>query len=563
MEDIDGRENVKSLEELINDHSNSDVTRLIEYKNWNDKASKYLIKLYKSGKVHPTDMRKKQFFYSKKKFELASIEYKMFGIGYLNQEASLSLESDFLMAFFCFGILGFLLMLMIPIIEFFKAIKFILLNIKKIDLETYLLFMGLGIFFCISIYAGYTYIYTNFSIFLVMLIIMLKTKIDIIKNGIKENKKINKIDFLVLHLGYGGIESATIDNANALCDKYDVEIVSFYHLERNQEFKLNKKIKLKYLYNGSPNRDEFIKELKNINIFGIIKEGIKAIDILIKKKVLIIKYLMTTKSDAIISTRVEFSILLSNYGKYDILKIAQEHHYHNNDKRYISKLKNQYYGIDYLCALTVTLKKDYEKFLEKNNHTKVILLPNMICKLPQKNSLLNNKNIITISRFDYGKKNDDIIKAFSKIKNSNYKLYLIGDGKEYENLLKLIKELKLEDKVIMTGYLPKPEIEKYMLKSSLFLMASLTEGLPMVLLEAMSYGIPCIAYETASGVDDIIDNGINGYVIKNRNEEEYIEKIEKLMNNVKLRKEMGEQAKETINKFRKEEILKIWYKILK
>ena len=249
MEDIDGRENVKSLEELISDHSDSDVTRLIEYKNWNDKASKYLIKLYKSGKVHPTDMRKKQFFYSKKKFELASIEYKMFGIGYLNQEASLSLESDFLMAFFCFGILGFLLMLMIPIIEFFKTIKFILLNIKKIDLETYLLFMGLGIFFCISIYAGYTYIYTNFSIFLVMLIIMLKTKIDILKNGIKENKKINKIDFLVLHLGYGGIESATIDNANALCDKYDVEIVSFYHLERNQEFKLNKKIKLKYLYN--------------------------------------------------------------------------------------------------------------------------------------------------------------------------------------------------------------------------------------------------------------------------------------------------------------------------
>ena len=287
------------------------------------------------------------------------------------------------------------------------------------------------------------------------------------------------------------------------------------------------------------------------------------IDILIKKKVSIIKYLMTTKSDAIISTRVEFSILLSNYGKYDILKIAQEHHYHNNDKRYISKLKNQYYGIDYLCALTATLKKDYEKFLEKNNHTKVILLPNMICNLPKKNSLLNNKNIITISRFDYGKKNDDIIKAFSKIKNSNYKLYLIGDGKEYENLLKLIKELKLEDKVIMTGYLPKPEIEKYMLKSSLFLMASLTEGLPMVLLEAMSYGIPCIAYETASGVDDIIDNGINGYVIKNRNEEEYIEKIEKLMNNVKLRKEMGEQAKETINKFSKEEILKIWYKILK
>ncbi len=56
----------------------------------------------------------------------------------------------------------------------------------------------------------------------------------------------------------------------------------------------------------------------------------------------------------------------------------------------------------------------------------------------------------------------------------------------------------------MTGYKNKEEIEKYMLESSLFLMASVSEGLPMVLLEAMSYGIPCIAYHTDSGTDDII-----------------------------------------------------------
>ena len=79
----------------------------------------------------------------------------------------------------------------------------------------------------------------------------------------------------------------------------------------------------------------------------------------------------------------------------------------------------------------------------------------------------------------------------------------------------------------------------------------------------MSYGIPCIAYEVASGVNDIIDNNKNGYIIKNRNEEEYIEKIEKVINDSKLRNELGIEAKNKANEFSKEKIVNIWEKILK
>ena len=85
----------------------------------------------------------------------------------------------------------------------------------------------------------------------------------------------------------------------------------------------------------------------------------------------------------------------------------------------------------------------------------------------------------------------------------------------------------------------------------------------MVLLEAMSYGVPCIAYETASGVSDIIKNGQNGYIIKDRNEKNFISKIETLINDEKLRKAMGMNARKTVTSFSKEEILKIWQKMLK
>ena len=88
------------------------------------------------------------------------------------------------------------------------------------------------------------------------------------------------------------------------------------------------------------------------------------------------------KEGAIVSTRVEFNVLLSKYGNLNVLKIAQEHCYHNSNNKYINKIVNKYNNIDYLCALSSTLYNDYKKFLKYNKHTKVVLLPNMLYTLP-------------------------------------------------------------------------------------------------------------------------------------------------------------------------------------
>ena len=106
-------------------------------------------------------------------------------------------------------------------------------------------------------------------------------------------------------------------------------------------------------------------------------------------------------------------------------------------------------------------------------------------------------------------------------------------------------------------------MEEYIIKSSLFAMTSISEGLPMVLLEAMSYGVPCIAYETESGISDIIEDGVNGYIIKHRDEKEYIEKVNSIMESQRLRNELSAGAKKTANSFSKSKISKLWYDILK
>ena len=130
------------------------------------------------------------------------------------------------------------------------------------------------------------------------------------------------------------------------------------------------------------------------------------------------------------------------------------------------------------------------------------------------------------------------------------------------NLENQIKELQLENRVYLLGYKNQDEIKEYMLKSCIFAMTSETEGLPMVLLEAMNYGIPCIAFETDSGVKDIISNDNNGYVIKNRNKKKYIACLEKMLKDKKKLKELSTNAIKTSHKFKEEEITKIWISIL-
>ena len=472
------------------------------------------------------------------------------------------LENDITAIFYYYGYIGFTLYMMFILYFVVLAVKLIIKNPVMI-LSGKFVILSFSILLSLigSEYSGALLRKPNANIYLTLLLTLYFAYIS--KNLKEKKQKKDKVTFLLLHLGYGGIETSVINQVNTLIDEKEVEIISFYKLKNSQTTRIDKRVKIKYLYDGGPNKEEFLKALKEKKIINILTEGLKSLEILTKKTVLIIDAIISSDAEYFISTRYEFNRLLSKFGNKNTIKIAEEHHYHNNNQKYINIITKKYKNIDYLFALTKTLEEDYKKFLINNKHTKVVLVPNMLYEIPNKISKLEQKNILTVGRLEIGKRNDSIIKAFSKIENKEWKLYILGDGKEMNSLSNLIKELKLEDRVFLEGYKTKEQIEEYMLKSSLFLMASETEGLPMVLLEAMSYGIPCIAYETASGTNDIISNDINGYVIKNRNEKEYLEQINKVINNESLRKKLGENAKETSRKFSKEEIKKIYKKIIK
>ena len=115
----------------------------------------------------------------------------------------------------------------------------------------------------------------------------------------------------------------------------------------------------------------------------------------------------------------------------------------------------------------------------------------------------------------------------------------------------------------MHGFQNKDYINNVLLGSMIYLMTSFTESFGIVLIEAMSYGIPCIAFSSAEGAEELIENGKNGYLIDDRNIDKYVSKVEFLMNNFEERKKMQNNCINKANEFLGKNVIKKWLEILK
>lgn len=447
-----------------------------------------------------------------------------FGIGFSNTDrvnntnVARLIEIDICDLYFHFGIVGLLISLFPFLIVFYLFI----INFNKTNMNIFYLFIILMLILGVSTFSGHVLIAPAVSIYLALLLLLFSEELECV--GRKLNKN-NKVSILALHLGYGGVEKSIVDQANMLSEFYEVEIVSLYKLYDYIPYKVNNKVKIKYLSNLKPNRNEFKGAIRRKNIKDIFVEGIKSVKILYLKRWLVSNYIYNCESNIVISSRIDFTKLLNKYGNSFAIKIAEEHVYHNNNKKYFKLLKKSMKNIDYLIPASKYLYDDYVK-LFVNEKVIVKYIPQIVSNIPINKNKCKNYNIISVGRLSKEKGYDDLIKVFNLIhkKNSKIKLTIVGDGEEKEKLEQLISQYKLNRYIKSTGFLTQDELKDIYSNSSLYVMTSLEESFGLVLLEAMSYGIPCIAFDSALGAKEIIDDK-SGILIKNRNLEEMADTI--------------------------------------
>lgn len=372
-----------------------------------------------------------------------------------------------------------------------------------------------------------------------------------------------KVTILALHLGYGGIEKCISNVANLLCNDYEIEILTTYKLYDKPKYPIDDKVKITYLTNVKPNRKELIYDIKHFKIFSFIKECFKAIKVLHLKKKTMINALKINKSDIIISTRIYFNNLLNKYGTG--VKIAWEHNHHHNDQKYIKKFTKSCKNLDKAILVSKELT-NYYGYLFKNKKLKCecVYIPNFITINSNVLTNLKNNNLISVGRLSKEKGFVDLIDVFKLIdmENGECELNIIGDGLELNNINKKIVDLNLTRKIKLLGYQDQDYINNMYLNSCLYLMTSYTESFGLVLVEAMAYGLPCIAYSSAEGAKDIIVNGYNGYLIENRNEHEMAKTVLNLLKDRDKLTELSRNARFTTQNYSAENNKKYWISTL-
>jgi len=227
---------------------------------------------------------------------------------------------------------------------------------------------------------------------------------------------------------------------------------------------------------------------------------------------------------------------------------------HSFETRWWRKLLNALAGrlTDNWVAISFSLKRhlEQENYLSTN---KLTVIKNGIElrkeskeeKIPEQLGKLKKPIIGTIARLHPVKNLDLLIKAFKEVLKSfpESHLVIIGEGSEKTKLKNLVRNLKLEEKVLMPGFQPQPE--KWLKWFDIFVLPSFWEGIPVSLLEAMGYAKPVIVSDIEA-FREVIISGKNGLIFPVRDVQGLARAMIEVLKNPSLAEKMGKEAQKTI-----------------
>ena len=282
------------------------------------------------------------------------------------------------------------------------------------------------------------------------------------------------------------------------------------------------------------------------------------------------KYLFTYHPDIVISTFTHEAIFLPDIK--DGSKKILEFHFCKGHKRkmanafhfsFITKLAYYYRCwqeeniiIPKYDQFVVLTKEDEVSWARKIPTVKYI--SNILPFEKGGKAELNKKHIIAVGRLDAQKRFDKLLDIWALITNRHpeWILDIYGNGRDRKKLQTMIDNYGINNTTII--HEPEQNIKERYLNSSIFVMTSAYEGLPMTLLEANGLGIPAICYNFSCGPKDVIIDGKNGFLVKEGDYKTFTDRLLTLIENEKTRKQMGQEAYIMSERYSCKNIMQEW-----
>lgn len=344
----------------------------------------------------------------------------------------------------------------------------------------------------------------------------------------------------------GGGERVAVSLANELTKKYEVHLIGITTKQSDLFFGINSQVKYSNFF------DHRVRLSKNI----------------LKISKMLKKYFLDNEIEVAFGIGIFSNIFLSLSGIGISTKVVLCDHTNSiTVNRELSKKVQRYVGTklaDKIITLTQEDRKNYiRKYGISENRIAYIYnwKENRLSNIPYNDE---STKIVTVGRFDYQKGYDYLIqvakKVLAKMPDWTWEIYGSGKQDEVDKIRDLITENDLQDKLVIKG-LEKNQDLIYGDKG-IYVMTSRYEGLPLVLLEAQQYNLPIVSFRCPTGPSEIVEDGVNGYLIDCYDTDKMSEKLLELMKNDDLRQSFSDHAKDTMDKFDKNKILNQWIELI-
>lgn len=351
---------------------------------------------------------------------------------------------------------------------------------------------------------------------------------------------------------WGGIERVLSDKMNYLVQEYGYEIyvVTADQGDHPIPFPLDKSIHVKdmnirfhqqYKYNGIKRFFKY-RELEQL-----YKTRLKYYISEIRPNV--ISCIRDGYASSVLDIKGNIPVIFESHAMYRDVEYENATLTH----RFITYLKRRKFRkLDMLVALT---QGDADEWKRVCRH--VCVIPNVVhLNESGKYSLCKSKNVVLAGRFDLQKDQTSMLLIWSKVQQQHpdWVLNMYGNGE----LKVFCEQYVIRRKLNVHIYSAVPDIFEKYLEASMLVMSSLYEPFGLVLAEAMSCGLPVVAFDCPYGPADIINNGVDGFLVEDRNVDAFAERVCQLIENEQLRVKMGKAAVLSAQRYKTELIMPMW-----
>lgn len=357
-----------------------------------------------------------------------------------------------------------------------------------------------------------------------------------------------KLCFVVYDLSIvGGVERVVEGLANKLCgQKYDVYIVSLHGETVNPALKLNDSIRIEHM------------RLSEGRLRAQMVEGTKKLIVFFRDNKIDIAFLEATFVGFIgapLRFLTKTKIVFCDHG-------ALLNQWDEKDVRIMRRIAA--IASDRIVVLTKKSKDDYiQRF--KIRERKISNIYNWISEAvidSRRQYDEESKTIVTAGRFTKEKGFDLLIEVAKEImpQNMGWQWHIYGEGPLERDIRDRIEANGLSGFIVLKGFSDNMSVVYQ--HTALYVLPSYREGVPLVLLEAKAYKIPSISFDILTGPNEIIMDGINGFLIEPYNTELMAEKIRQLICDSETRKKLSQNAYDNLDLFREETVFAQWIKLI-